>query len=77
MYFHPDLERQNPERKAAKDMMIAIMKIKTQERDFLNWIQEMAKRLIAKLIPGHYGEVNCEELMADLKDEHHRNECFK
>ena len=71
-YFSPNLERQEPGSKAAKNATIT--KINPQDRGVLHWMQKMAERHVKKLIPGHSSEINFEDL-TDLYQ--HRDYCFE
>lgn len=75
VYFYPDLKRQESESKTYKHV-IKTLKIKAQDRDFLDWIQKKGEQFMEKLIPGRYGEVNCEDLLKNLINEQW-NEWYK
>lgn len=76
VYFYPDLEQQECESKAAKHVKITKAKIiKACNRDIVDWLQEKAEYVMAKLIPGHSGQVNFEDLLTDINE--HWNECFE
>ena len=63
--YSPYLEHQEFEDKAAANLMITKEKIKSRGRNVLDWIEEKAEYVMAKLLPGHYGEVNFYDLTID------------